>query len=401
LCMVFSLILSTRWGFLESLFNGMDKLYKAHGVVGRWSLTLLVLHPIFLSLVQFPDFIGMLTWFLPRFGSIFEIGHFLGLIALIVFVILIYLTISAKIDYQLWKKSHAFFGFVFSLSIIHISFVNADIAKYNLFGLWFYFWLAFGMFAYLYTTLLYKYFSKKYEYVVNGKENISNVVELDLVPTSQKIKYNPGQFVYVDFHQNGLKGEWHPYSIANYREDGQIRLGIKALGDFSTKVQDIPVGTKVSLKGPYGFISRKLIENPQKEIVLLGGGIGITPMISIWDYIHQKNRKNSLLVYIVSFIEEASFDNDIKNVHNDNNEYWLYLDGKKDFFNINKLKERLTSLENKVFVICGPGKMMESMIKGLKENGVKNSDIIIEDFNFGIGTGKWFSHFKNLLKQNK
>lgn len=391
LLMSFTLILSAKYRFSEFIFNGLDKVYKAHSSFGRYSFLLLLLHPIFLALTKLPDFNKTLTYFIPNFDTLYNIGHAVGLFILFGMLVLLYITISMKISYELWKKSHLLFGPLFAFAIVHIVLVNADLSKYFIFQLWYFGWLLFGLFSYI-NILLKPYLGKKYDYKVTNVSKHLNVVELELKPFKDSLNYKPGQFVYCDFNIAGYVNEWHPYSIAGYKNDGTVKLGIKGLGDYSNKIQEIEVGTMVKLQGPYGYLSDTVLSHPNKKVVLIGAGIGITPMISIWEYLNKYNKYGNHLFYINSYLEDCTFDNDIKNikVSNLDNKYEIYLDNRKNFFDIKILKQKLLILDNTIFVICGPERMMNGLLEGLINEGVSYQNIIIENFNFGIGSKLWF-----------
>jgi predicted ferric reductase len=403
LLMSFTLILSIKERWLEHLFGGLDKVYKAHHTLGRWSFTFLVLHPIFLSLIRLPDLVGVLQFFVPSLIDNYYIGHSIGIVALLFMFVLLYLTISSTLNYELWLRTHAMFGLVFFIGIIHILFISADIASYPLFGLWYYFWLMLGLLSYLWISIFSKMFGKKYKYKVSSMVKIDKTVELNFVPDSKIINYKPGQFLYARFLKSGLADQWHPYSIASYEENGNITMGIKALGDHTSfLIEQVEVGDFVEFKGPFGNLSEKALLTNSNKLVLIGAGVGITPMLSIWQYILKYKNKQATLVYIASFMEEANFNNNFEDINSKigigNNQYWLYLDEKKYFFNIELLKSKVGDLKNTDFLICGPKRMMDSMVKGLKDVGVNNKNIVVEDFEFGIGKKDWFGHITSVFK---
>jgi predicted ferric reductase len=59
----------------------------------------------------------------------------------------------------------------------------------------------------------------------------------------------------------------------------EIRLSIKALGDYSSWIRSVSQGSNVFLEGPYGRFSYYF--NPARSYVWIAGGIGITPFVSM------------------------------------------------------------------------------------------------------------------------
>src|SRR4029078_9405930 len=60
--------------------------------------------------------------------------------------------------------------------------------------------------------------------------------------------------------------------------DGRVEMTIRNLGDFTGGIAQVPVGRRVYLDGPYGAFT---IGHPADMHVLIAGGIGITPMMSM------------------------------------------------------------------------------------------------------------------------
>ena len=55
-------------------------------------------------------------------------------------------------------------------------------------------------------------------------------------------------------------------------------MSIRKLGDFTKQIDTVPVGRLVYLDGPYGAFT---IGNPADMHVLIAGGVGVTPMMSM------------------------------------------------------------------------------------------------------------------------
>jgi predicted ferric reductase len=101
------------------------------------------------------------------------------------------------------------------------------------------------------------------------------------------LRFAAGQFVWISTPRahgvRGLIAEEHPITIASSPEhDGgrTLELAIKALGDWSRDVvPELRVGERVRIDGPFGAFSYEDV--PAQRLVLIAGGIGITPMRSM------------------------------------------------------------------------------------------------------------------------
>ncbi len=88
--------------------------------------------------------------------------------------------------------------------------------------------------------------------------------------------HQAGQFAFVTFHAD--EGP-HPYTLASaWQGDGQLRLLIKALGDYTRTLPDrLAVGDRVVVEGPYGCFT---FAGEGKRQIWVSGGIGITPFVA-------------------------------------------------------------------------------------------------------------------------
>jgi predicted ferric reductase len=400
LLMALSLLLTTRTKWIDGLFGGLDKTYRTHHKLGRWAFILILLHPVFLSFMSLPSFANVVGFYIPNLDNQYNVGHAIGILALLMFFGLLYITIQIKLNYELWQASHSWFGLLFVIIILHIVFVNADIPKYPIFAGWYYFWLVIGVMSYIWSVFLKYSFGPTFEYKINSVEKINFQYEIILEPSTIKVmKYNPGQFVYTQFYNTKLPLQWHPFSISSFSDDNKFKLGIKELGDYTKQLGVLKVGDKVKVNGGYGRLSDKIKLSKASQIVMIGGGIGITPMVSIWEWLLRSKFKKCDLWYICKDTSEASFDNDIKDKIDSNglgdNKYNLYLDQGINYFTIDQIGKKEEDFKDKLFIICGPERMMSALIEGLKTKGVTNNYIVTESFNFGIGSKKWIPSIKN------
>jgi predicted ferric reductase len=234
----------------------------------------------------------------------------------------------------------------------------------------------------------------------------------------ERMDFRPSQFVYLVVNKKGITPEAHPYSIAcGYNLGGKFKLGIKAVGDHTRSLNALEKGDLVSVFGPYGRFSDKFLSG-ERDCVLIGGGVGITPHIGMWHvalYSEERlgryavpERLQSLhpeiirtwksprvtLFYICHTKDQASFDEDIRGevllshfhgfeaLEARGHYYELYLSSEKGLFSAKYANKRVSGgvLDKNIF-LCGPSPMVEALIKQFRMIGVPEEQIILEDFN--------------------
>jgi predicted ferric reductase len=104
----------------------------------------------------------------------------------------------------------------------------------------------------------------------------SGVLALSARLQSRWRGHKTGQFAFVTFDR--AEGA-HPFTLTSaWRNDGQIRFMIKALGDYTRRLPGlVKAGALIQVEGPYGRFN---FDSQQDRQVWVGGGIGITPFVA-------------------------------------------------------------------------------------------------------------------------
>ena len=215
--------------------------------------------------------------------------------------------------------------------------------------------------------------------------------------------FEPGQHLTVKLQ---IPGETKPlvrcYTISNGPGREFYRITVKAvLGATGTesppgKVScflnaNLIVGDRLDIKSPSGNF---FLDSSNAPIVMLAGGIGITPMISMIDsLVQQQSTRTVLLAYGVRNSQDQPFKQYIHdvcqsqpNIHVVN----CYSQPSAEdvcgadyhvpgYVSTDILKKILPNNEY-LFYLCGPPPFMDSLFEGLKEWGVPESRINFEAF---------------------
>lgn len=130
-------------------------------------------------------------------------------------------------------------------------------------------------------------------YLVTGKS-----IEAEIVPMSEGITqirfkknfdYAPGQFCFVRIPEIAFM-EYHPFSFATAPLEEDTAFAIRSSGDWTKRLYDHAKNNpkkslSVQIEGPFGRPSIDLDSGLYKVLVLVCGGIGITPMVSLFNHL--------------------------------------------------------------------------------------------------------------------
>jgi len=120
--------------------------------------------------------------------------------------------------------------------------------------------------------------------IKEGKGGRDNVVQVRVSKNGLSKAlgmYRAGQYVFVNFPSLSLL-EWHLFSVSSGPEERTFEFLIKGLGDHTGKLISAASRKEnmwVRIDGPYGNMRLNYRRYP--VLLLVGGGIGFTPMLGI------------------------------------------------------------------------------------------------------------------------
>lgn len=199
--------------------------------------------------------------------------------------------------------------------------------------------------------------------------------------------YKPGQYLMLELDVEDPEGNARPLSIASSPTEDFILLSTKIRDTpFKQKLITLKPGDKVKVKGPMGIF---VLKEDAKEIVFLGGGIGITPFRDMIKYATDKkmpikmallysNKTPNDIVYKDEWEIFQKQNPNLKVVHTiTDDETW---NGRKGRINEAMVREFCNDINNAIFYICGPPGMVDGLSNLLKTMNIQLQNIKVEKF---------------------
>ncbi|BEM17207.1 Na(+)-translocating NADH-quinone reductase subunit F [Serratia marcescens] len=276
---------------------------------------------------------------------------------------------------------------------------------------------------------------KKWECEVISNDNKATFIkELKLkIPDGEDVPFRAGGFIqieapahdisYADFDvPQEYRGDWdkfnlfryrstvndttvRAYSMANYPEEkGIIMLNVRIAtpppnnpdvppGIMSSYIWSLKPGDKVTISGPFGEFFAK---ETDAEMIFIGGGAGMAPMRShIFDQLKRLNSKRKITFwYGARSLREMFYEDDFNQLQAENDNFTWHValsdpqpednwTGYTGFIHNVLLENYLRNHpapEDCEFYMCGPPMMNAAVIKMLKDLGVEDENIMLDDF---------------------
>ncbi len=213
------------------------------------------------------------------------------------------------------------------------------------------------------------------------------------------------RFGFFDIESKVDEDTLRAYSMANYpEEEGIIMLNVRIAtpppnnlslpaGKMSSYIWSLKEGDKVTISGPFGEFFAK---DTDAEMVFVGGGAGMAPLRShIFDQLKRLNSKRKISYWYGSrSLREMFYEDDFNGLSADNENFDWHIalsdpqpednwDGLTGFIHNVLYEEYLKdheAPEDCEYYMCGPPMMTSAVINMLKDLGVEDENILLDDF---------------------
>jgi ferredoxin-NADP reductase len=203
----------------------------------------------------------------------------------------------------------------------------------------------------------------------------------------QEFSYLAGQYVVLILGDSSDPMK-KPFTLSSSPTEGFLEITKKLTGHpFSNALDSLKPGDRVSINGPYGDFT---FLQEYKNIGMLSGGIGITPLRSIIRYLVDKKLNTSIiLLYSNSSENDIAFKEELEEAQKKNPNIkiidtitrpgpdWKGVTGR---INADMVKKYIPDYRERTFFTCGPMKMVDSMVSLLRELEIPEKQIKREIF---------------------
>ena len=368
---------------------GEDVIYHFHRQISLIAVALVIAHPIILFIVR-PELIVLLNSFTAPWRARFAAVSVYSLIALVIMALW---RVKLKIRYETWHITHILLALIaIAAGIAHMigwAFYLVSPWKRALWICMTIFWI--GLLFYI--RIIKPLFQLRRPYrIAEVRKERGDTTTLIMQPEGHSgFRFTPGQFGWLTVWGSPFKITGHPFSFSSSAAapDGRVDMTIRNLGDFTSTIHTLPVGKRVYLDGPYGAFT---VGHPADMHVLIAGGIGITPMMSIIrTFADNGDKRPVILLYgskdweTVTFREELEtlkkqLDLTVVHVLRNPPADWT---GERGHITAEVFRRHLPPpYADHEYFICGADVMMDSIEKALDELHVPMSKYHSERYSF-------------------
>ncbi|MBT3643001.1 FAD-dependent oxidoreductase [archaeon] len=227
---------------------------------------------------------------------------------------------------------------------------------------------------------------KKYHATVKKRKEIKEdtwQVDFILDDDQKEFAYDAGQYAMIKCDKEIKDGRNNVRAFSIYsspeeaKQDKKISIVFRLpsnSSEYKKHMVGCPIGEKITITGPMG----KFVPDNKKELVMIAGGTGIVPFMSIIKDVLKKSSKRKItLIYTDKFEKRMIGLNTLKKLSKTNKNFTFVPRFKR--VDRQYLEEHIENKKSQ-FLICGTTPMVKNVISILQEIGIKKENMLFEEF---------------------
>lgn len=213
-------------------------------------------------------------------------------------------------------------------------------------------------------------------------------------PSDSSVTFAPGQHIPVQVQIDGEAAMIRTYSLSSAPSDGYLRISVKAQGPASRHLHErVKPGDVLDVRSPMGSFT--LDEQSTRPLVLIGAGVGVTPLLAMLrEQLNKGQARRIHLFHGARSLADLPFGQELASlrqqagallhVHRALSQPEDHAVAGQDYeftgrLGIEQVKATL-ALDDYDFYLCGPGSFTQDLYEGLRTVHVPDARIHAEAF---------------------
>ena len=389
-------LLMARLPFVERSF-GQDDLARRHRVVGSWSFWLMAAH-VLLVTVGYAVTDGRnplselwdLTWTYP--GMLLAVA---GTLCLVMVTVTSIRAARRRLRYESWHLLHLYAYLGAGLALPHQLWSGGDFVGNPVAAAWWWSaWAGTAAAVVVWRLGVPVWRTLRHRLVVAAVvPEAPGVVSVHL--TGRRLDALParaGQFLLFRFLDGTGRTRAHPYSLSASPHPGLLRVTVKDLGDGSRRVAGLRPGTRVAVEGPYGRLTAD--RRTRRGVLLVGSGVGITPLRSLAEELEQ-SPGDVVLLHRVHSEADAVFRGELAQLATTRGLRVVRLVGPRPpgraswlpaahaaRDDVDALRRLVPDVADRDVFVCGPAGWTDLVLTAVRAAGVPDAHVHVERFSW-------------------
>jgi len=198
-----------------------------------------------------------------------------------------------------------------------------------------------------------------------------------------ELRAESGQFFRWRFLTAATWRTAHPFSLSAPPGCDQLRITVKALGTGSRLIQSVRPGTLVLPEGPSGAMTAD--RRTRSSVLLIAGGVGITPMRALFESLDIGDGKLTLL-YRASSPDDVVFRAELDDIADRRHAEIIWMVGPSSSPALrmtgDNLRRLVPNITDRDVYLCASPRLSEAVRTGLRQAGLPRRQLHEEVFAF-------------------